>query len=78
MSSSLQRLLGSASFFAGGWLGLGLLFLSMSLQAATFCINYSATPDVAALLPYDLSILSTDARVEVAKLRRNGHTSLLT
>lgn len=76
MSSSRQRLRGSASFLAGGWLGLGLLLFTMSLQAATFCINYSATPDVAALQAYDLSILSPEARVEVAALRHNGHTSI--
>jgi uncharacterized protein (TIGR01370 family) len=76
MSSSRQRLRGSASFLAGRWLGLGLLLFTMSLQAATFCINYSATPDVAALQAYDLSILSPEARVDVAALRRNGHTSI--
>ena len=47
----------------------------MSIQAATFCINYSATPDVAALRAFDFSILSPEARVDAAELRRSGHAS---
>lgn len=38
-----------------------------------FCINYSLTPDAAALRDFDFSILSPDARVDVAELKRAGH-----
>ena len=41
----------------------------------TFCINYSATPEVAALRDYDFSILSPEARVDVAELKRLGHAT---
>jgi len=52
---------------------LSVLLMAISLQAATFCINYSATPDVAALRRYDFSILSPEAQVDVAELKRSGH-----
>jgi uncharacterized protein (TIGR01370 family) len=38
-----------------------------------FCINYSLTPDATALRDFDFSILSPDARVDVAELKRAGH-----
>lgn len=40
-----------------------------------FCINYSLTPDATALRDFDFSILSPDARVDVAELKRGGHTA---
>jgi len=75
MSLSCQRSRPSASFAAGGALALALLLSALSVQAVTFCINYSLTPDSAALRDFDFSILSPDARVDVAELRRGGHTS---
>ncbi len=58
---------------AGGFLTLCLLLSALSIRAATFCINYSATPDVAALRDFDLSILSPAAKVDVGELKRSGH-----
>ena len=75
MSSLRQRSFLNASVAAGSVLALGLLLLARTAGAATFCINYSASPDVAALRDYDFSILSPEARVEAAELRRLGHRS---
>ena len=61
--------------FVGVILACWLGFSSLGLRAATFCINYSATPEVAALRDFDFSILSPEARVDVAALQRSGHRS---
>ncbi len=52
-----------------------LLLSALSIRAATFCINYSASPDTAALRDFGFSIVSPDARVDAAELRRQGHTA---
>ncbi|MFA6543029.1 MAG: endo alpha-1,4 polygalactosaminidase [Limisphaerales bacterium] len=72
MSLSRQWSRRSASLAAGGVLLLWLALLAPG-RAATFCINYSATPDAVALREFDFSILSPDARVDVPELRRLGH-----
>ncbi len=76
MNGPRQRFGSCASFAAGRGLALALVLLALSARAASFCINYSLTPDAAALRSYDLSILSPDARVNVAELKRAGHTAL--
>ncbi len=50
-----------------------LFLAAISVRAVTFCIDYSLAPDAAALRDYDFSILSPDARVDVAELKRSGH-----
>lgn len=75
MSLSRQRSRGPASLAAGGLLTLWLILPVLSVRAATFCINYSATPDAAALRAFDFSILSPDARLDMAELKRLGHVS---
>lgn len=57
----------------GGFIALCLLLSALSIRAATFCINYSATPDAAALRDFDLSILSPAAKVDVGEMKRSGH-----
>lgn len=59
----------------GGLFALWLALAGLPARAATFCINYSATPEVAALRDYDFSILSPEARVDAAELKRLGHAS---
>jgi polysaccharide biosynthesis protein PelA len=76
MNLPCQRSRRSASFAAGGALALALLLSALSVRAASFCINYSLTPDAAALRDFDFSILSPDARVDVAELKRAGHTAV--
>ncbi|NBV22000.1 MAG: hypothetical protein EBS05_08780 [Proteobacteria bacterium] len=71
MSSSRQPVRLAVGFVLACWLGLA----AIGLRAATFCINYSATPDVAALRDFDISILSPEARVDVGALQRMGHRS---
>ncbi len=73
MSSPCQRSRRPTSFSAGGWFAFALLLSALSVRAASFCINYSATPDAAALQGYDFSILSPAARVDIAELKRAGH-----
>ena len=74
MSSPCQRSRRPASFPVGGWLFLAFLLSALSVRAATFCINYSATPDAAALRDFDISILSHEVRVDLAALKRTGHS----
>lgn len=69
-----QRSHQPAGLAAGVVLALSLLLAALPVRAASFCINYSATPDVAALRDFDFCILSPDARVDVAALKRAGHT----
>jgi hypothetical protein len=52
------------------WLACGALPTFGSIK---FCVNYSATPDMAALKRHDLSILSPYARVDVHALIRSAH-----
>ena len=75
MISPRQRSRRPASLAAGGALILWLALSALSVRAATFCINYSASPDVAALRDYDFSILSPDALVDTAELKRLSHRS---
>ena len=56
--------------------GLALLLLAApTVSAASFYINYSATPDPAALRAYQVSILSPNARINLADAQRAGHKS---
>ena len=75
MSSPCQRFHPSVGFAAGGLFALWLVLAALPARAATFCINYSATPEVAALRDYDFSILSPEARVDAAELKRLGHAT---
>ena len=75
MNLPCQRPRRPASFAAGRWLACLLALSALTVRAATFCINYSASPDLAALRDYDFSIVSPDARVDAAELRRLGHAS---
>ena len=59
----------------GGLFALWLALAGLPARAATFCINYSATPEVAALRDYDFSILSPEARVDAAELKSLGHAT---
>ncbi|MGY8671411.1 MAG: hypothetical protein ACKVHO_02350 [Verrucomicrobiia bacterium] len=52
------------------WLACGALPTFGSIK---FCVNYSETPDMAALKRHDLSILSPYARVDVHALIRSAH-----
>lgn len=76
MNRPRQRFGRCASFAAWRGLALVLILLELSARAASFCINYSLTPDPATLRAYDFSILSPDARVTVAELKGAGHSAL--
>ncbi len=70
-----QRSRRRASLAAGGVFILWLAVAALSVRATTFCINYSASPDTAALRDFDFSILSPDALVDATELKRLGHRS---
>ncbi|MBI3877719.1 MAG: endo alpha-1,4 polygalactosaminidase [Verrucomicrobia bacterium] len=52
-----------------------LVASGVGARAASFYVNYSASPDENVLAQYELSILSPNAKVNLAELRKRGHRS---
>ncbi len=62
-------------FFIRAIVAVLLIASGARARAASFYVNYSAAPDENALSQYELSILSPNAKVNLAELRKRGHRS---